>query len=125
MDVSMNKMYDALGTEGPNTQAQPQQPSPSPQPQQQQTTQGSNSPTTSTDEEPKLERSDSYDSLSSFIVAKRNAASGGGSAASSTKASPVQPKRGETWGSYLTGWAWSSNTETAASKNDDKSTKTE
>ncbi|KAJ8659343.1 hypothetical protein O0I10_005058 [Lichtheimia ornata] len=114
-------------TEGQYTQAaQPQQSSSPPQPQQQQ--QGNNATTPSSEEEPKLERSDSYDSLSSFIVAKRNAASGnGGSAASSTKASPVQPKRGETWGSYLTGWAWSSSsTETAPSKDDgNKSTKTE
>lgn len=105
-----------------DTQTQPQQPSPSSQPQQQPV---NNSPTPSSEEETKLERSDSYDSLSSFIVAKRNAANSGGSASSSTKASPVQPKRGETWGSYLTGWSWSSNTESAAPKDDGKSTKTD
>ncbi|KAI8139400.1 TB2/DP1, HVA22 family-domain-containing protein [Fennellomyces sp. T-0311] len=57
------------------------------------------------EEQPKLERSDSYDSLGSFVANRRTSAP---SSASSNTSDPSESKsqaaETSTWGSYLSGW---------------------
>ena len=65
---------------------------------------------TSTTEEQKekLERSDSYDSLGSFVASKKapsSTSSNTGTSIIELKSSQDQQK---TWGNYLGGWIWSS-----------------
>ncbi|KAI9319823.1 hypothetical protein BX666DRAFT_1875770 [Dichotomocladium elegans] len=86
---------------------------------------GNSSPTDATteateDEGAKLERSESYDSLGSFIASRRTVASG-----SSSKVS--QPVNNDTtsWSAYLSGFVWSNAKAAKASSSSTKVEKTD
>ncbi|KAI9496114.1 TB2/DP1, HVA22 family-domain-containing protein [Zychaea mexicana] len=76
------------------------------------------------EEKGKLERSDSYDSLGSFVASKKapsNNSSSSGASGAGTEGPKSQEQQNASWGGYLGGWIWSSgnsNRATAASTPD-------